>query len=360
MTAAPSNEELGQLYDEAYYQTGCGPVPYSRAEAQWSPFFGSIADHLIRAFHPERVLDAGCALGFLVEAFWDRGVEAFGIDVSPYAIAQVRRDVQPNCSVGSLADGIPGHFDLITCIEVLEHMPEEQGMSAIGHITKATDVLLFSSTPYDLEEPTHFNVRPLFYWLRAFREHGFSPDLDFDAGFVCSHAMLLHRAAALSDEVLRLYANSLHQRREIILRDGRIHALELEKDALLKRPTETDVAAPYQERISVLEQEIAETEEMQEKLRTELEFATHELEQLMGIRLPAPTAGPVEQPSGLLEDLASAIRSQSIALKAMDFRLGSIEQQNAHLASGLAGITESKIWRTLVRGGGALQKLFRL
>ena len=90
-----SAEELGQLYDEEYYRTGCGPVPYTRAEPQWLPFFGSVAEQLIRAFHPKRVLDAGCALGFLVEAFWDRGVEAWGIDVSPYAIAQVRRDMQP-------------------------------------------------------------------------------------------------------------------------------------------------------------------------------------------------------------------------------------------------------------------------
>jgi SAM-dependent methyltransferase len=350
---APGIEELGKLYDEQYYKTGCGPVPYTRAEPQWSPFFGSIAEQLIRAFHPKRVLDAGCALGFLVEAFWDRGVEAWGIDVSPYAIAHVRRDMQAYCSVASLADGIPGSFDLITCIEVLEHMPESQGLSAIGHMTKAADIVLFSSTPYDLEEATHFNVRPLLYWLQAFRDHGFSPDLDFDAGFVCSHAILFRRSEqAFSDAVLRLYANFLHKRREIILRDGRIHGLECDQAALQSQ------AAPYAEKIRVLEEEKAAAAELQEKLHAELELAVNEIEQLAGSRLAPAVA---EAPSNdLIESVAGQVRSLGVSLKAVNHRLGSIEQQNAHLATGLAGIVDSKIWRTLVRGGGALQRLFRL
>jgi len=338
-------EELGKLYDEEYYRTGCGDVPYSRAEPQWTPFFGSIAEQLIRAFHPKRVLDAGCALGFLVESFWDRGVEAWGMDVSPYAIAHVRRDMEAYCKVASLAEGIAGPFDLITCIEVLEHMPESQGLSAIGHLTNATDIILFSSTPYDLEEPTHFNVRPLLYWLQAFREHGFSPDLDFDASFVCSHAILFRRREQpFSDEVLRLFSNFLHKRREIILRDGRIGSL------LAK--------APDQERLRVLEQEMAAAAELQEKLRAELELATNEIEQLAGLRIAAPV--PETPSSELLDSIAGQVRSLGVSLKALEYRLGSIEQQNAHLATELSNILDSKIWRTLVRGGGALQKLFRL
>ena len=173
MSAPESTEELGKLYGEEYYRTGCGPVPYTRSEPQWAGFFGGIADQTIRALHPKRVLDVGCALGFLVEAFWDRGVEAWGIDVSPYAIANVRRDMQPYCKVASAADGIEGSYDLITCIEVLEHMPEEQGLSAIHNLTQATATILFSSTPYDLSEPTHFNVKPIVSWLRFFRSTGF-------------------------------------------------------------------------------------------------------------------------------------------------------------------------------------------
>src|SRR5438270_13883388 len=134
-----SAEELSKLYREEYYRSYCGSVPYSRSELpHWAAFFGTIAEELIKVLQPKRVLDAGCALGFLVEAFWDRGVEAWGMDVSSYAISQVRRDLQPYCRLGSIADPIEGPYDLITCIEVLEHMPEAQARQAIENMTRAT------------------------------------------------------------------------------------------------------------------------------------------------------------------------------------------------------------------------------
>ncbi len=37
---------------------------------------------------PKKVLDVGCAKGFLVEAVRPRGVEAFGNDISEYAMGE--------------------------------------------------------------------------------------------------------------------------------------------------------------------------------------------------------------------------------------------------------------------------------
>src|SRR6266700_3347763 len=104
---APAIEKLasGQYYDQKYYITGLGNIPYER-NSHWLSFFGSIADEVIRLLHPRTVFDAGCAWGFLVESFWDRGVEAYGADLSPYAISQVRRDMKPYCSVASIAEPI--------------------------------------------------------------------------------------------------------------------------------------------------------------------------------------------------------------------------------------------------------------
>src|SRR5712691_9792606 len=97
----------GSLYDAAYYQTHCGPIPYER-NAQWLGFFHHMAEALIRELKPRRVFDAGCAWGFLVEALRDRGVEAWGVDISPYAIGRVRQDMQPFCRVASLTEPIEG------------------------------------------------------------------------------------------------------------------------------------------------------------------------------------------------------------------------------------------------------------
>jgi SAM-dependent methyltransferase len=188
------------LYGPEYYASQCGDQPYTRDSPAWLEFYGRIADEIVRSLAPRRVFDAGCAIGFLVEALWDRGLEARGRDISPYAISQVRADVRPYCAEGSIADPIDGGYDLVLCIEVLEHMPEPEAQRAIDVITTAAPRVLFSSSPIDLDEPTHINVRPTIYWLQQFAEAGFAPVPGYDATFVCPHAMLLERSERGRDE----------------------------------------------------------------------------------------------------------------------------------------------------------------
>src|SRR5579863_9722468 len=119
-----SIQEPAKLYDAEYYKSGCGPIPYER-NSHWLNFFGGIADEVVRSLRPSRVFDAGCAWGFLVESLCDRGVDAYGVDLSEFAIRNVRPDMRGHCSNASLVDPIGGgRYDLVTCIEVLEHMPE--------------------------------------------------------------------------------------------------------------------------------------------------------------------------------------------------------------------------------------------
>ena len=110
------------FFDAYYYHHGCGCRPYQRDEV-WLNFFDQIASRIIEQFDPKTVLDAGCAWGFLVEAFRKRGVEAYGVDVSEYAIQNVHPEMKSYCWVGSVTESFPQKYGLITCIEVLEHMP---------------------------------------------------------------------------------------------------------------------------------------------------------------------------------------------------------------------------------------------
>jgi len=105
---------------EDYYLTGCGR-PYVRDDV-FIEFFGRIADVIVRDIAPRRVLDAGCAMGFLVEALRARGVEAYGCDLSSYAIARVPESVRPFCWQANLTGEIDGTYDLIVCQEVLPHL----------------------------------------------------------------------------------------------------------------------------------------------------------------------------------------------------------------------------------------------
>ncbi|NTG47595.1 class I SAM-dependent methyltransferase [Agrobacterium rhizogenes] len=198
-------------FDEEYYKSGFGPNAYERT-APWLNFYAHIVDEIIRSLQPRRVLDAGCALGMVVEAFWDRGIEAEGVDISEYAIANVRADMREHCHVASLTKPFESRYDLAVCIEVLEHMPAEEAAIAIGNIAASTDTVLFSSSPRDFEEVTHVNVRPPLSWMKLFGQHGLWPDLIYDASYLTPHAILFRRGEAVSEDALILMSEQLRLR----------------------------------------------------------------------------------------------------------------------------------------------------
>jgi SAM-dependent methyltransferase len=182
-------------FGQDYYASHCGRLVYGREEPHWARFFGGIADHVVSSLHPQRVFDAGCAHGFLLEALHDRDVRVRGRDISEFAVSSVSAKVRPFVEIGSIADPIPGTYDLVTCIEVLEHMTEDEGLNAIAAMAAVAPRLLFSSSPTDFNEPTHINVRPVIWWLCRFAEAGLVPVAEYDASFVASHAFLLQRSA---------------------------------------------------------------------------------------------------------------------------------------------------------------------
>ena len=205
-------------YDAAYYAHSCGE-PYERNET-WLGVFNLIADHIVAELHPRSVLDAGCAMGFLVEALHQREVDAWGIDISEYAIQQVIPEIQPLCKVGLITDPFPHpHYDLIVCIEVIEHLTAEEAVVAVENLCKHSDDILLSSTPFDFREPTHVNVQPPEYWAALFRRFGFIHDIDFDASFIAPWAMRFIRAQLPLEDQLSSYERKIwHLSQEIALR----------------------------------------------------------------------------------------------------------------------------------------------
>ena len=201
------------LYDEQYYKgyhSACG-LPYDRIEP-WLNFFANIADKIVQEINPKTALDVGCAKGFLVEALRDRGVEAFGLDISEYAISQVRDNLKPYCWVASASDPFPQRHDLIVCIEVLEHLGKEAGKIAVANLCAYSDDVLFSSTPDDDGDATHINVQPIEYWAELFARQGFYRDLDFDATFIAKHAIRFRKAKDPSFSVVSAYERKLWMR----------------------------------------------------------------------------------------------------------------------------------------------------
>jgi SAM-dependent methyltransferase len=214
---SPDQEGAPQAdYGASYYSNYWGEGgPYERNE-HWLKFFGEIADGIVRDFHPASVLDAGCAMGFLVEELRKRGVDAAGIDISDYAISQAHESVAAHCKVGSLTEPLQQRYDLITCIEVLEHLAAAEADVALANLCQATDRLLISSTPGDFGEPTHVNVRPPEAWSAKLAELGFARDLERDLSYLSPWAALYSRQDEPRSETVRRYDRAWWQlRREV-------------------------------------------------------------------------------------------------------------------------------------------------
>lgn len=192
-----------EIFDEYYYRHDCG-TPYERTP-EWLGFFAGIAEKIIQRINPATVLDAGCAMGFLVEGLREREVEAFGVDISDYAIQKVHPSIKSYCRVGSVLEPLSQRYDLIVCIEVFEHLQPDTCEQAVENLCKASDDILFSSSPLDYYEVTHLNVQPPEYWAGLFALHGFIRDVDFDASFITPWAVRFRKNKEPLHQIVRGY-----------------------------------------------------------------------------------------------------------------------------------------------------------
>jgi 2-polyprenyl-6-hydroxyphenyl methylase/3-demethylubiquinone-9 3-methyltransferase len=100
------------------------------------------------------VLDVGCGGGLLSEAMAQRGAIVTGIDMgqAPLSVARLHAlesGVTINyrqVPVEQLAAEQPGHFDVVTCLEMLEHVPDPAAIiQACADLAKPGAHLFFST-----------------------------------------------------------------------------------------------------------------------------------------------------------------------------------------------------------------------
>lgn len=90
------------------------------------------------ALERARVLDVGCGGGLLAESLARAGAHVTAIDLAPAMIEVARLHARAErlaidyrlSSAAELAAGSPAAFDVVTCMELLEHVPDPQGMLA--------------------------------------------------------------------------------------------------------------------------------------------------------------------------------------------------------------------------------------
>jgi SAM-dependent methyltransferase len=212
-------------YEDTCYRNHCGAdEPYDWDSPRWRTFFAMVADRIRAVANPSSVLDVGCGRGLLVQAFCEQGVDAYGIDASQHAIETAHPNVATRLSLGT-AEEIDGSWDLITCIEVLEHMAPAAVEQAIHSMCAASDRVIVSFTPSNFSEAAHISVREPAAWAGSFAERGLFRRTDVDLSFLAPWAPLFERADVTKRDLVYRYEHCAYPLRIEVL-EGRAALLD--------------------------------------------------------------------------------------------------------------------------------------
>ena len=163
------------------------------------PSLAMIAETLVKKYKPTMSLDIGCAKGYLVLALRKLGVDAYGIDVSKYAISCSPEEVRGFLINSDVDFGdLPfkkNTLDLVTGLEVIEHLQNNNHViSEIKRVLKNGGILLLATpTSKSLDllisallgyhkggyNPTHVNIHSRSFWIKSFQSAGFEFIGDF-------------------------------------------------------------------------------------------------------------------------------------------------------------------------------------
>jgi 2-polyprenyl-6-hydroxyphenyl methylase / 3-demethylubiquinone-9 3-methyltransferase len=101
-----------------------------------------------------RILDIGCGGGLLCEALQARGAQVTGIDLAPTMLETARLHAAERgvaidyrlVHAEALAAAEPGSFDVITCMEMVEHVPDPSAVVfAIGALLRPGGAAVLST-----------------------------------------------------------------------------------------------------------------------------------------------------------------------------------------------------------------------
>src|ERR1700751_231918 len=179
-------KQFGEMYFDGPREYGYGGYRY---DGRWRP----VARDIIARFGLKpgmRVLDVGCAKGFLVKDLMQvcPGLEAFGLDVSPYALMHCEPEVVGRIHLGT-AERLPfpdRSFDCVLSLNTVHNFPRPRAIKVMQEIERISGGRAFVQvdsyhTPEQKEIFESWVLTAEFHdytdeWKRLFQDAGYGGD----------------------------------------------------------------------------------------------------------------------------------------------------------------------------------------
>lgn len=163
------SREFGWHYFDGNREFGYGGYFY---DGRWLPVAQDITKHFDLKTG-DKVLDIGCAKGFLVYDLMQCGMDAYGIDISDYALKNCHAGVVGRLQKGNAIDlPFPDHsFDAVISINTLHNLNRANCIKALQEIERVTKV---SKSYIQLDSYRTEDEKKLFLdWVLTCETHGY-------------------------------------------------------------------------------------------------------------------------------------------------------------------------------------------
>lgn len=178
------SRQYGQMYFDGPRDYGYGGYRY---DGRWVP----VAKDIVKYYNlkpGDKVLDVGAAKGFLVKDLLSCGIDAYGLDVSKYALRNSEAEVVGRLHLGS-ADSLPfpdNSFDCVISLNTIHNFTRADAviaMQEIQRVSKGKSFVQVDSyyTPEQKEIFESWVLTAKFYdypegWIELFKEAGYTGD----------------------------------------------------------------------------------------------------------------------------------------------------------------------------------------
>ena len=142
-----------EFYDKAYFTTRGGHFNDSDEPAYEPLKYKDKLKPLVDATGCRTVLDCGCSNGAWVHGFilQDPPVDAYGFDISEYAVSHVRAEIAERIIRADLSEKLPyedKQFDLVLGVDILEHQNDyKRLMTAVKEMCRVSAKYIFLRQP---------------------------------------------------------------------------------------------------------------------------------------------------------------------------------------------------------------------